>query len=168
MSASNLLIKLLIILFLILLQVVLFNNVVVFNGLIPLFYVVFILFYNTKENNALFLFLSFLLGFGLDLATYTPGANAFSCVLIAYIRPYILQIVNRSSYFESAYFSFSNFNLLQVFLYIIIMTFIHHFALYLIEGLKFSLFFPSLLKAFFNGLLSSLFIFIYSILKSNR
>lgn len=166
MLTNNLLVRILAIPFLILLQVVLFNNMVVFNGLIPLFYIVFILFYNPKENNSLFLFLSFVLGFGLDILTNTPGINAFACVLLAYLRQFILPMIDRNSYFEINFFSFSNFNLLQNFIYIFLMAFIHHFALYFIEAMKFSLFFSVLLNSFFASLLTSLFIFIYSFFKN--
>jgi rod shape-determining protein MreD len=146
---------------LLLIQVVVFNNMVVFNGYTPLFYISFVLFYDPKVNHTPFLFLSFLLGFGLDLANYTPGVNAFSCVFIAYFRRFILSAIDRNYFFEANYFSFSKINLFQVLVYIFAMSFIHHFILFLIEGMKFSLIFTSLYKAFFTSILSSLFIFIY-------
>ena len=154
--------------FVLLLQVMVFNNLVVFNGLFPMIYIIFILFYEAKENNTFFLLLAFLLGIGLDMANYTLGLNAFACVLIAYLRPYVIQLVDRNSFFEISNFSFSNFNLLQVFVYILLMSFIHHFAIYSLEAMKISLLINSIVKSLFNAVLSSLFIFIYTFLKNKH
>jgi rod shape-determining protein MreD len=141
---------------------------VVFKGITPLFYIIFIIFYSPKENNSLFLVLSFLLGFGLDILTNTPGVNSFSCVLLAYLRQFVLPIIDRNSYFEINFFSFSNFNLLQNCIYIFLMSFIHHFALFFVEAMKISLFLSVLLNSLLASFLTSLFVFIYSNFKNHH
>jgi hypothetical protein len=76
--------------------------------------------------------LAFLLGLTIDLFSDSGGANAAACLIIAYIRPFVLRFSFGISY-EHQSIKLANTAFAQRMVYIIILTFIHHFFLFLLE-----------------------------------
>jgi len=84
--------------FLIILQVFIFNNIN-FGGYInPYPYILFILLYPIDANKNLFLLASFLLGITMDMFMNTAGVHATACLVLAYFRPTILKYTFGLSY----------------------------------------------------------------------
>lgn len=71
---------------LVLSQVIIFNNLCIFNVAIPYAFILFILHLPININLNLLYLLSFLLGFTIDIFFDTLGMNALACVLISAIR----------------------------------------------------------------------------------
>ncbi|MFX8652961.1 hypothetical protein ABTM19_19760, partial [Acinetobacter baumannii] len=67
------------------------------------------------------------------------GLHAACCVLIAYIRPFILNILIPQETTEQSYIepSIKSMGWAPYGLYVLLLTFIHHFYLVLIEWLQF-------------------------------
>ena len=75
---------------LILAQIIVLDNINLFGFLNPIIYILFIITYRFDQNQTLFIFLSFLLGLTIDLLTQSSGANTISCLILSYIRPFII------------------------------------------------------------------------------
>ena len=124
----------------IIIQVFILNRVPPLHQfIVPYLYFVFILWLPYTINRVLLLFIAFLFGLSLDYFTGTLGLHAAPCVLIAYLRPFILTLIipqdnNEHSYAEPSRKSLG-FTLYA--LYIALLTFIHHFYLVVIEWLQF-------------------------------
>lgn len=73
------------------LQVIIFNNLELFGFINPFFYLLFIILLPFETPKALSLFLALLLGLSIDIFTNTIGIHAASTVLIAFLRPTVLQ-----------------------------------------------------------------------------
>ena len=75
---------------LILLQIIVLDNINLFGFLNPILYILFIITYKFDQNQTRFIFFCFLLGFIIDLLTQSSGANTISCLILSYIRPFII------------------------------------------------------------------------------
>lgn len=157
-SASILIIRFF---FLVLLQVLVLNNIQWSGYLNPYLYVWFILMLPFSTPNWLLLVFSFILGFSIDSFTNTWGMHASACVLMGFVRPYLLKfIAPRDGYETASRPIIKDFGLEWVVKYSLILIFIHHFALFFIEDFSFSMFFYTLLRV----VLSSLFTFVLVII----
>ncbi|MBN09719.1 MAG: hypothetical protein CMC79_05045 [Flavobacteriaceae bacterium] len=72
------------------LQVFFFELWDLFGYIDPMFYIIFIIFYQFDGSKSQFIILSFSLGFFIDILTQNPGANSISCLLISFIRPLLI------------------------------------------------------------------------------
>ncbi|MDA9057279.1 rod shape-determining protein MreD [Flavobacteriaceae bacterium] len=114
---------------LILLQVIVCSNINFLGDLNPFVYVIFILLYPVTKNRLLFIFLSFLLGFTIDIFLDSGGMHAAASVVIAYIRPLFLKFSFGAAYdYQSIKFSNTDFS--QRIVYFLFLIVIHHFILF--------------------------------------
>ena len=114
---------------LILLQVIVCSNINFLGDLNPYVYVIFILLYPVTKNRLLFIFLSFLLGFSIDLFLDSGGMHAAASVAIAYIRPVFLKFSFGAAY-DYQSLKFSNTDFTQRLVYFLFIIVIHHFILF--------------------------------------
>lgn len=145
--------------FLILLQVLLLNNINFLGYINPYLYILFIILYPFNANQTLFLFLSFLLGLGVDLFEDSGGINAAACLVAAYIRPVILRFSFGVSY-DYQTIKFSNTPMGSRISYVAILVFTHHFILFLLEYFNFAHLLLVLKKTLFSGVFTLLLIFL--------
>ena len=76
---------------LVLIQVFIFNNIHLTGfGVIPIIYILYIILLPFETPKWLVMILAFLIGFSIDIFSDTLGLNAAASVLIAFIRPVIL------------------------------------------------------------------------------
>lgn len=76
----------------VLLQALLFDNLM-FSGLVvPLFYVVFILLLPVKIGRLWLLLLGVLLGVVMDVSMGTAGLNTIATTAVAFLRPFVMNI----------------------------------------------------------------------------
>lgn len=129
---------------------------------VPYVYFLFILWLPFTINRFVLLISSFLLGLSLDYIGGTPGLHAAPCVLIAFLRPYLLNLLIPQQEREQSYMepSFKSMGFAPYSLYVILLTFIHHIYLVLIEWLQFGNLIYFLGKITFTTLTSLLLIFI--------
>lgn len=120
----------------ILLQVIIFNNINFLGYANPYIYILFILMLPLNTNRYLVLIYAFIIGFIIDLFENTGGINAFATVLVAFLRfPLAYLISNRKEPEEVKLYNFSFF---QWSIYLIVLIFIHHLAIDIIESLQWS------------------------------
>lgn len=110
---------------LILLQIVVLDNINLFGFLNPILYILFIITYKFDQNQTLFIFFCFLLGFIIDLLTQSSGANTISCLILGYLRPLIINYCFKiNSNMPKAYINDPNIS--NRLFYILSMVLIHH------------------------------------------
>lgn len=150
---------------LVLVQVLICNHINFLGYINPYIYILFIVFYPTKNNRALFIFLSFLLGLTIDLFLDSGGIHAAASVFIAYSRPLIL----RSSFgvqYENYAVKFDNIEFGSKLTYITFLTLIHHIILFSLEIFSISkiilIFQKTLFSSIFTILLCVLITIIFS------
>lgn len=106
---------------------------------VPYLYFLFILWLPFNINRIGLLVVSFVFGLTLDYFTGTYGLHAAPCVLIAYIRPFLLNLLIPKDTAEQSYIEPSRKSMgwAPYALYVSLLTFVHHFYLVLIEWLQF-------------------------------
>jgi cell shape-determining protein MreD len=147
--------------FLILFQVLILNNIQ-FGGYInPYFYIYFILLLPFETPRWLLLLSAFLLGISLDVFTNTFGLNASACVLMAFVRPFVISAISTGTEFMVGHSpSLKNQGMKWFAYYSIILVLVHHFALFYLEIFRFTEFFQTLLRVLLSSVFTLLIIFI--------
>jgi len=147
--------------FLILFQVLILNNIQ-FSGYInPYFYIYFILLLPFETPRWLLLLSAFLLGISLDAFTNTFGLNASACVLMAFVRPFVISAISTGTEFMVGHSpSLKNQGMKWFAYYSIILVLVHHFALFYLEIFRFNEFFQTLLRVLLSSVFTLLIIFI--------
>ena len=147
--------------FLILFQVLILNNIQ-FSGYInPYFYIYFILLLPFETPRWLLLLSAFLLGISLDAFTNTFGLNASACVLMAFVRPFVISAISTGTEFMVGHSpSLKNQGLKWFAYYSIILVMVHHFALFYLEIFRFTEFFQTLLRVLLSSVFTLLIVFI--------
>ena len=125
----------------ILVQVFVLNHVPPLHHLInPYLYFLFILWLPFKIGRRSLMLLGLITGLALDYFTKTPGLHAAPCVLIAYLRPFIINVLITQEGTEANYEepSIKSMGFSSYFVYVSVLTLIHHAFLFLLEALQFA------------------------------
>jgi len=126
-------------------QVFILNNIQLGGYINPYYYVIFIFALPSKNSNTLTLFLSFLIGFIIDLFLYSYGVHAFASVLVGYLKILWVKKVNSVKDSEEE-FEIRNLSINQFLTFSFYLVFIHHFTLFALDQFNFNQFF-SILKS---------------------
>ena len=164
---SNLLKNIIRFIFFILVQEFVLNKVPPLHQfIVPYLYFLFILWLPFNINRFLLLITGFLFGLSLDYFAGTPGLHAAPCTLIAYLRPFLLNLLIPQDTTEQSYAepSIKSMSWAPYALYVCVLTFIHHFYLVLIEWLQFGNFLYFIGKVLGTTAISLLLIFITEML----
>jgi rod shape-determining protein MreD len=155
--------------FLIFFQILILNNIQ-FSGYInPYFYIYFILLLPFETPRWLLLSSAFLLGISLDIFSDTPGLNAAACVLMAFLRPFIISSISSGTEFMmGTHPSLKNQGLKWFAYYSVILVLIHHTSLFYLEIFRFSEFFQTMLRVLLSSAFTLLLIFISEYLFYSR
>ncbi|MBL31789.1 MAG: rod shape-determining protein MreD [Flavobacteriales bacterium] len=125
-------------------QVFILNNIQLSGYINPYYYVIFIFAIPSKNSSAQTLFFSFLIGFVIDLFSYSYGVHAFASVLIGYLK--ILWVRKGNSMKDSEEeFEIRILSINQFLIFSFYLVFIHHFTLFALDQFNFNQFF-SILK----------------------
>lgn len=152
---------------LVLVQVLICNNINFLGYVNPYIYILFVILYPTKNNRALFIFLSFLIGISIDLFLDSGGIHAAASVFIAYARPLIL----RSSFgiqYENHAIKFDNIEFGTKLSYITFLTVMHHIILFSLEIFSFSKILLILQKTLFSSIFTILICVLITIIFSRK
>ncbi len=130
--------------------------------IVPYLYFLFIIWLPFNIGRVWLMIIGFILGITLDYFTGTPGLHAAPCVLIAFIRPSLLSLLIPQETTEQSYIepSLKSMGGAPYSLYVVLLTFIHHFYLVLIEWLQFGSFTYFIGKVLGTTAISLLLIFI--------
>ena len=145
--------------FLILLQVLICNNILLFGFINPYLYIIFILLYPMNTERWQFLFACFSLGLFLDIFQNSGGTHAAACLIIAFIRPFVLENCFGLNYVHQN-LKLNNVEFKGLLLYVIIMSFIHHAIVFSLEVFDLSHIRYILLQTLFSSIFSSILILI--------
>ena len=121
----------------ILVQVYILDRIHLHRFVIPVIYYLFILWLPFSLTRIGLLLTGFVTGLILDYFTNTPGLHAAACVLIAYARPFIINLLIPKDTAEFNYREPSPraMGWAPYSIYIFVMTILHHTYLYLLEWL---------------------------------
>jgi len=137
------------------LQVLLFRNVALFDMAFCFVYVGFLLLLPLETSLTSLLLLGFAMGLAVDIFYDTAGVHAATMVIIAFIRPSLLQFLRPSGGYdnvESPTLSKLGFNWFIIYAGITLL--IHHSILFLIQGSNFSLWFSNFFSILASTVLS--------------
>ena len=130
-----------------LIQVMLFKQLVLFNTAFCFLYVAFILLLPIETNTLILMLVAFILGFCVDIFYDSLGLHAMSLVLVAYVRNYWLNTITPQGGYDAGEGPTLAVNGLQWFIvYSLPLVFIHHFVLFFTEAGGFGIFWFTMLK----------------------
>lgn len=121
----------------ILVQVYILDKIHLHRFVIPVVYYLFILWLPFGLTRISLLVIGFVAGLSLDYFTNTPGLHAAACVLIAYARPFIINLLIPKDTAEFNYREPSPraMGWAPYTVYAFVLTLLHHTYLYLLEWL---------------------------------
>ena len=127
----------------ILIQVLVLHKIPTLHRFItPYLYFLYILWLPFRMPRVVLMLVAFLFGLTLDYFLMTPGLHAAPCVLIAYIRPFIVNILISQEGAEQNYASPSAISMgaTPYATYVVVLTLLHHGYLVFLEWMHFGTF----------------------------
>lgn len=124
-------------------QIFILNDIVIKSAVtifgvpafIPLIYPMILLLLPVNTPHWLTMFLGFAVGITMDLFSNTPGVHASACVLLGYVRPYLLNLFFQQNIKElgDTIPTLFRMGFRSFLLYILFALIIHHFYYYVIQ-----------------------------------
>ncbi len=156
---------------LILVQFFVFDRIHLSYMVTPYIYLLFIVWMPFKFSRVLQMTLAFLLGFTLDSFRHNPGFHAAACVLIAYLRPFLINLlINQqgadTNYEEPSLKSMGGF--FPYLFYTGVLLLLHNCWLFLLEAFQFGNYWQLLIKTVISTLISLVLIMIAELLFSRK
>ena len=151
----------------ILIQVYILNKIPNLHRFItPYLYYLPILWLPFSVSRFWLLIIGFLTGLTLDYFMMTPGLHAAACVLVAYVRPFIIDIITPkdSSEFNYREPSPKAMQWTPYAVYVFILTLLHHGYMVFLEWLSFGSFPDFIIKVIATTSISLLLIFTVDLL----
>ena len=145
--------------FFILVQAFVLDHVPLLHQFIkPYVYFIFILWLPFSLSRVWLMIIAFIFGLTMDYFTGAPGLHAAPCVLIAYLRPFILNVLLPQEKTEVRYIepTIGNIGISRYFIYVAILCFVHNFYLVFIEWVRFGNFLFFIGKVFSTTAISIL------------
>lgn len=138
--------------------------------IVPYLYFLFILWLPFTTHRMVLLGAGFITGLSLDYFTMTPGLHTAACILIAYVRPFIINLLISKEATEITFHEPSprGMGWGPYLVYALILTFLHHTYLVLLEWLQFGTFLDFIIKTLSTVGISMLLILIVELLFPRR
>ncbi len=132
----------------------------------PYLYFLFIIWLPFGMSRGMLMLLAFIYGLTLDYFLHDPGLHAAACVLIAYVRPFLINMLIRQEGDELNYASPSirSMGWAPYFMLVFILTFLHNGYVVFLEWMQFGTFFYFLGKVLATTGISMLLILITELL----
>lgn len=134
-------------------QVLIFNDLSFLGYINPMIYVLFIYWFPIRPNKTVFLLLSFLLGFAIDVFSDTLAIHTTALLTTAFLRPLLMRF-SFGAAVEFQGFSFNNTTLFQRISLLGLLVILHHTIFYSLEIFSFLHLLLILKKIVMNSLLS--------------
>ncbi|HNP53625.1 MAG TPA: rod shape-determining protein MreD [Ferruginibacter sp.] len=147
----------------ILVQVYVLDKVHLHQMITPYVYFLFILWLPFNINRTLLMLLAFALGITLDAFRHHPGFHAAACVLVAYLRPFLINLMipqegADTNYEEPSFQSMGG--AIPYLIYAGLLSLVHNTWLFLLEAWQFGDAWYFISKTVFTTLVSLLIILI--------
>lgn len=126
--------------FFILFQVFVLDKIHLHQMITPYIYFLFILWLPFNMNRSMQMLIAFMLGFTLDGFRHHPGFHAAACVLVAYFKPFIINLLIPQEGADNNYEEPSIKSMGGIIPYLVyagILTFLHNAWLFLLEAWQF-------------------------------
>ncbi|MET0635721.1 MAG: rod shape-determining protein MreD [Chitinophagaceae bacterium] len=138
--------------------------------IIPYIYYLFILWLPFSVSRIGLLVIGFFTGLTLDYFTNTPGLHAAACVLIAYIRPFVINVLTPKDPSEFNYREPSPkaMGWTPYLVYVLVLTIFHHVYLTFLEYLDFGGFLHLMIKVVSTTAISMLLIIVTELLFTRK
>jgi rod shape-determining protein MreD len=155
-------------LLLLLAQILVFSNINFSSFVNPYVFPLFILLLPFDTPRWMLMLIGFFSGLILDVFLGSMGMHAAVCLLLGYIRPFLITIITpKGTEFEISPNVYSQ-GLTWFVIYLGIATFIYHTFYFLIEAATFFNFFLLFVKIIFSTLVSVIFMLFFLFLFSSR
>lgn len=152
-----------------LVQVLFFKNLVLFDKGFCFIYIAFLLLLPVETNTVWLMILGFITGFFVDIFYDSLGIHASASVFIMFVRNYWLNLLTPQGGYDTGSVPTIRLNGWQWFsFYTLPLIFAHHAVLFFIESADFGLFGFTLSKIFFSTLFTFLVIIITQYLFYNK
>jgi hypothetical protein len=130
------------------LQIFLFFNMALFGYAFCYIYIGFLLILPIETPKLLLMLIGMSTGLIIDIFYDTLGIHTAACILVAFIRPHIINILTpRGGYDTGSEVSLSSLGFQWVITYASLLIFAHHILLFFLESWGFHIFFFTLFKA---------------------
>jgi rod shape-determining protein MreD len=159
-------------------QIFILNDIVIKSSItilgipafIPLIYPLVLLLLPLNTPHWLTMFIGFLVGITMDLFSNTPGVHASACVLLAYIRPYLLNLFFQQNIKElgDTVPTLFRMGFRSFLLYIFFALVVHHFSYYIIQIWSFKNTLIILYKTVLSTLLSIILIILSQLIFAKK
>ena len=151
----------------ILVQVFVLDKIHLHQMVTPYLYFLFIIWLPFRMGRTQLMLLAFALGFAMDSFRHHPGFHTAACVMIAYIRPFLVNLLipqegADNNYEEPSFKSLGG--TLPYMIFVGVLTFIHHGWLFLLEAWQFGNIWYFLIKTILSTVLSLFLIIIAEML----
>ncbi|MRG47739.1 rod shape-determining protein MreD [Chitinophaga sp. SYP-B3965] len=155
---------------LILFQVVVLDRILIEQHVNPYLYMLFILLLPFNLPRPALQLLGFLLGITLDMFSDTFGLHAAACVFIAYLRPFILNILSPQGGFEVTQRtpSVTSMGTSQYAIYVSVLVLLHNIVYFCLSVFSFADPLYLLLKIVLSTVVSLFLVLIYELLFFSR
>jgi len=132
----------------------------------PYLYYLFIIWLPFSMGRSALMLLAFVFGLSLDYFLKTPGLHAAACVLVAYVRPFLINMLIRQEGDEQNYASpsITSMGWAPYFMMVFILTLLHHGYLVFLEWMQFGSFLYFLGKVLATTGISMLLVLITELL----
>jgi len=157
--------------FILFIQVFILNKIPPLHQfVVPYFYFLFILWLPFKTRRWVILLVGFLLGFTIDMFYKTPGLHTSASVLIAYLRPFVINLLlpKEATEWGNEEPNRVSMGALPYTTYVILLTILHNLYLIFLEWMQFGSFLYFLGKLIATSLVSLLLILISELLVNRR
>ena len=145
----------------ILIQVLLLNKIPHLHRFItPYIYFLFLLWLPFSVSRQWLLVIGFLTGLTLDYFTMTPGLHTAACLLIAYVRPFLISVLMPKDSSDFNYREPSPKAMLWTpyLVYVFVLTLLHHGYMVFLQWLSFGSFLDFIIKVIATTAISMLLI----------
>lgn len=157
--------------FFILFQVYILDKIHLHQMLTPYLYFLFILWLPFKMNRTLLMLIALVLGFTLDSFRHHPGFHTAACILIAYVRPFLINLLipqegAETNYEEPSFKSMGG--LVPYLIYTGILCLLHNAWLFFLEAWQFGDFWYFFIKTILSTAISLLLILITELIFTRK
>ena len=150
------------------LQVLVIDNIRLGYYIHPCIYVLFIFLLPFNIEKWQLLLLGFISGFTVDLFQGTPGLNAAATVFLAFVRPFVINIMTRRKEISpNDEPSINNLGISGFFVYSLLLLAIHNIVLFMLEAFSFKLIALVITQTLISVFSSALLILIVVLLFKN-
>ena len=140
----------------ILFQILVMDNVMINGYMIPYIYLLFILLMPFETPRWIQLLAGFVLGLTMDLFTGTLGMHTAASVLVAFVRPYLLDLLApRDGYEAETFPRIHYYGFLWFLKYTLFIVLVHHLALFYLEVFQLKHFLSTLLRVILSSIIST-------------